>query len=339
VNRLAFIGLVSGLFAVPSLARAGEMDPALGRLSVVGGTQGCAADPATGFCPDNYLFERMAAELAVTLAPPVMAPARTVGARGFAFALDSTITTISGSETFWSRGTEGSGNVGLNESPMGVMVWNRLSVRKGLPLGLELGASAAHAVNSSLYTLGVELKWALLEGFHSGAGGFPDVAVRAALNKQLGSDQLSTTVGSIDVLFSKPLLLAAPWVLSPFVDLQTLLIRAESSVIDLTPEVNAFAACEPLPGHQPGGSSGAPAATVVCTQDGSDFENNAVFQPLSQTRLRLALGGELRHEWLTMATSFTFDLLAPGVEAAVSNGRDPNHARLFAFNLALGVRY
>lgn len=315
------------------------MDPALGRLRLVGGQDGCTADPVSGYCPDDYLFERLAAELAVTLAPPLSAPARTVGPRGFAFGLDTTITPISGSEAFWSRGTEGAGGAQVNQSPMGVMAWNRLTVRKGLPFGFELGASAAHAVNSSMYTLGVELKWALLEGFHSRAGAFPDLAVRGAVNKQLGSDQLSITVASIDVLFSKPLVLGAPWVLSPFFGVQTLLVRAESGVIDLTPEVNAFAECQPLPGHQPASPSGDPGATVVCTQDGSDFENNAVFQPVSQTRARLVLGGELSYEWFTMATSLAFDLIAPDVVANVSAGRDPSHARLFAFNFALGARY
>jgi hypothetical protein len=339
VKRLAFIGLACGLVAVPSLARAGEMDPALGRLKIVGGEAGCTADPATGYCPDDYLFERMVAELGVSLAPVLNAPARTVGPRGFQFGLDSTVTTISGSEPFWSKGTEGQGGAPLNANPMGVMVWNRLGVRKGLPFGFEVGGSAAHAVNSSMFALGLELKWALLEGFHSGAGSFPDLAVRAAVNRQLGSDQLSTTVASFDVIMSKPFVLGSSWIVSPLLAMQTLLVRAESSVIDLTPEVNAFAECQPLPGHQPLPPDGGPGATVVCTGDGSDFENNAVFEPVSQTRLRLVLGGEVVHEWFVAGTSLAFDLLAPTVTAPVIGNRDPHHARLFAFNLSVGARY
>ena len=140
--------------ALPA-ARADEMDLALSRLRWHRRTAPSAGRAGAVYCGDQELFERLVSELAVAMAPPVIGPARTVGARAFQLTFGTTVTSIEGGESYWRRGTEGSHGIesddddpetpvtsraifGVNESPQAALVWNRVQVRKGLPFGFEV---------------------------------------------------------------------------------------------------------------------------------------------------------------------------------------------------------
>lgn len=333
---------------VPGLARADAMDPALSRLRIVGGREGCDAVSQPGlYCPDNELFERLVSELAVTMAPPVNLTARSVGPRGFHLGFDTTITTIEAEQHYWLRGTEGdaaSAAEELNDSPSGVLVWNRLEARKGLPLGLEVGSSVARGMSTSLWSLGLSLRWSVVEGFHSGAGKLPDVSVRGAMNRVFGTDQLSIDVYGIDLVLSKPFVLEGAWSVSPVLGGQLLVVDASSGVVDLTPggasfdgtppPQDAFASCAPIPGHDIGGEP----TSVACTAPSPDLANDVTFEPLQQVRARVLVGSQVRYQQLILGTAIHFDVSAPQVDAKpLRHLRSQSVARQVAFNVSLGV--
>jgi hypothetical protein len=337
------------LCAGPARVRADSMDLALSRLRIIG--EKCQqGGSGSSYCPDQELFERLVSELAVAMAPAVNAPARGAGPRSFRLGLDTTITTIEADESYWALGTEGSGG-DVNAAPQPVLVWNRAQVHKGLPFGFELGAALGQGAGTSLWTFGVALKWALVEGFYSGLGRLPDVSIQAGVDRSVGSSQAAVTMYAFDLTLSKPFVIEHAWSIAPFTGVQTLFTRIESGAVDLTPggpadparddqtlpNKDAYNACAPLPGNQ---RDSTPPAPLVCSPggDGSDFKNDVVFDPVHQTRVRMFLGGQARYEMLIVSLSLLFDLVAPTLAAApLRHLESPDAARQLAINIAIGA--
>ena len=44
----------------------------------------------------------------------------------------------------------------------------QLKIRKGFPFGIELTGSFGYLAQSSLYTIGADVRWSLFEGFRTG---------------------------------------------------------------------------------------------------------------------------------------------------------------------------
>jgi hypothetical protein len=285
-------------------------------------------------CADQPSFERLASELASATAPSAMGQAATYGAAAVGLALGSSITDIDQDGRHWRLGSQGSGTEGLatgsNDSPMSVLVWNRVEARKGLPFGLELGVDVAQGMQTSFWTPGVWLKWALFEGFRERYGPLPDLALRAGFSRSVGSSQLALQTGSFELGLSRPFVVAQSWSLTPFADLQLLLAHVETSVVDLTPGTDAFGACSPSAMQPP--PQGVTPVGPQCTGSGDDFASDVVFDALDQTRLRVAGGAEARWSLWRMRLLLHYDLLAPELPALTSSG-----LRQLAFDVVLGV--
>jgi hypothetical protein len=362
--------VASALAVMPRVAHAGDMDLALSRFRLTRETpQGVTNCPrsisSSTYCADQELFERLMAELAVAMAPPVAGVARTIGPRAFHIGVGTTVTSIDGGQLHWIRGTEGDRGVsvpvvdpdgpellgrpgaglGFNEAPQAVLAWNHVQVRKGLPFGLEAAALLGQGMNTSMWTLGAALKWGVFEGFRTGGGQLPDVSLQVAANRSVGSSQAELHVYSFDLAFSKPFVIEHTWALSPFLGLQGLLVDAQSGVIDLTPggpgdppQDDAYASCRPLPGHQTGSNAG----TVVCMtpgETGADFAHDVVFDPVRNARMRMFLGAQTRYDRFTLAASLLFDLLVPSIEAAPPRPHldSDRVARQVAFSVSVGA--
>ena len=154
--RRCLLASVLVLFAAPS-AHAFDMDPSLTRLRVPASEANCGA---TDFCPADELFERLVGELGAALAPPVSAPAHTLGVANFYVGLETTMTSIRSDEAHWVLGTKGDGNpADGNPSPAGMLVVPRVVAHKGLPLGFEVGASLGRALDTALWSVGGEVRW------------------------------------------------------------------------------------------------------------------------------------------------------------------------------------
>jgi hypothetical protein len=345
----------------PPRALAHDMDLALSRLRR--GADFCEADNIAvasyaSHCKDQELFERLVSEYAVAMAPPASGPARTLGARGFQLTFDTTLTGIKAGELYWVRGTEGSQKLptdatfGQNVAPSPVLLWNRLQVRKGLPFGFEAGAAIGQGIDTSLWTLGLLLKWALFEGFRSDLGRLPDVAIQGGYSRSVGSSQATFQLASLDLTLSKPFVVEHTWMISPLLGVQTLFVDVSSGVVDLTPggassdaeppSADAFGSCVPdtsvdgpvrleppdvAPSGEPCSEAGA----------GADFAHAVSFDPVTQTRVRAFAGAQLRYEGFLLQLALHYDLAAPEVAASTRHSGGAELPRQLAFNVAVGA--
>jgi hypothetical protein len=315
------------------------MDPALSRLAYTGGNGPCPGGPAVQrppLCPDNESFEHLATELAGTLALPVDQGAAALGARGFYLGLSSTMTTIRGDQRYWTRGTRGSDPAATrNVDVDSLLVWNRLDVRKGLPFGFEIGSSVGFGIDTSLWVLSAQLKLALFEGYRTGLGALPDIALRAGTQALVGSSELSISTQNLDITLSKPFVVLQQHIVTPLLALQLLFVSARSGVIDLSPGTNSFDACAP-------GASRGNGVALECTrpEGAAELANNASFRTVNQTRVRLFLGAEERYQLLSLTASMGFDLTTPRLQNETPAETLPTDLmRQFSVHVACGLRY
>jgi hypothetical protein len=281
--------------------------------------------------PDNVAFKNLVSELGSAMAPSTMHGARTVGFGGFVLSLEAAFTHIDANDTthanpktgyaggvpYWQLGTQGSTNANgsynsSNSSPDSLLGFYQLMIRKGLPLGFELDGSLGFLGDTSLWTLGADVRWAILEGFRTGVLGYvPDVAIGAGTRSMTGSSKMYMTTLGVDVEVSKPITLEDSSVITPYLGYQHLVIFGNSAVLDATPNVNALQQCG-YTGRDP--SSGAPNCSNTLPngqQNNLDFNNNITFNSVQLNRERLFFGATFRYELLYLGAQFLFDLVPP----------------------------
>ncbi|MEO5769259.1 MAG: hypothetical protein ABIS92_12980, partial [Polyangia bacterium] len=194
-------------------------------------------------------FRSLMSELGVAIAPRLQTPADTLGFSGFQFSAELGMTQISHDQAFWN-GVEGVSPSNPNASrPDAWLTTVGLFVRKGMwfPFpALEWGVGALNVLQSGMWALQGYVKLALHEGFHRSA--FPSVAVRGGFSQLVGTDQVTLSVGSVDVLVSKAFSLAGTARVEPFLGWDLMLIDARSGVIDATPACDAYALHQIQPG-------------------------------------------------------------------------------------------
>lgn len=352
MNRLVLVLLAVG--SLPGRALADDMDISLARLriptnmngmEVPGLPAGCTSLADQGgmrdYCPDNDAWRRLMAGLGFASAPPILAPARTLGYGGFYFAVEGWLTGIPRDADYWRVGTEGDAESAverLNRFPSSVLVWTRVNARKGFPFGFELGTSLGTLIDTSLWAWGLEIKWSIFEGFGSGVLGFlPDVAVRGMVNTMTGDPEFNLTVPSFDIVVSKPFTIAGVGRITPILALQWMWVFADSELVDLTPDVDAYGQCLPVAG---GGCSLVGTlptdADGITRVPGQDYNNNAVFEQVRATRSRLVLGVQGQYRAITLTGTFAFDVVPPS-GADADNPEDLE--RQWSVAAGLGLTY
>jgi hypothetical protein len=185
-------------------------------------------------------YRSLMSELGVVIAPALRTPADTLGFSGFQFSAELGITQISRDKAFWNgvSAVEAS-NPGFRR-PDAWLTTAGGFVRKGMwfPVpAVEWGAGAVNVLGSSMWAVQGYLKLALHEGFHRWV--LPSLAVRGAASQLVGTDQVSLTVGSVDVVISKAFSIAGTARLEPFAGWNALFIDPRSGVIDATPGCDA----------------------------------------------------------------------------------------------------
>jgi hypothetical protein len=293
--------------------------------------------------PDNVAFKNLVSELGFALAPSTMHSARTTGFGGFVLSLEASYTHINANDfthsggsnvQYWHEGTQGStdasGNYSTaNNSPDSLIGVYSLKARKGLPFGFELASAIGYVSNTSLWTLGGDVRWALMEGFRTGVLGYlPDIAVGTGVRTMTGSSKMYLTTVGIDAEISKPITLADEAVVSPYIGYQQLFIFGNSAVLDATPSVSALGQCGYQGVQQSGAQAGSPTCkNTVSTGQGpvandADFNNNITFNAVRIQRNRMFLGATYRYELLYLGAQFLFDLTSPqSVDADLSSAR------------------
>lgn len=360
---------LSRLSQGPALAMLGERCTAAGTPACAVGLQ-CAPDPSNPgsgtcvddptvpdetpsctaytsghlrqLCPDTDAWRRLATQFAASMIPPILLPAHTRGMRGIYVGLETFITGISGGEDYWARGTEGNdASADRNRFVDSVLVWNRLNVRKGLPFGFELGTNVGFLVNTTYWTLGLEVRWSLLEGLRERNASvyFPSLSVRGSVQTLLGDSEFNVTVPAVDVSLGERIVIGDAVELSPYVGGQVAWVFADTELVDLTPDRDAFGECDPTtaaPGD-PGGPMGPNWGDApYCRGDGTDFNHNVVFDRIRSMRARMFLGTQLRYEWFAFTGAFAFDLMTPHELDASLPADLPRQWRV---DLGIGISY
>ncbi|HEY3595620.1 MAG TPA: hypothetical protein VGL13_17155, partial [Polyangiaceae bacterium] len=277
---------------------------------------------------DQAAFKRLVNQYASAIAPMAMYPARTTGYGGFQFTLEAGFTNIDSSADYWQRGTRGprdpnTGRYGTrNASPDDWLVLYNAHLRKGLPLGFEVGADVGYLSHTSIFTGGVDLRFSLFEGFRAGfLGVFPDISLGAAVRTITGTPQFSLTVVSGEGMVSKPIPIADSSILTPYVGYQFMRIFVDSGAIDATPDTDALGYCN----YQGQSSTGQPVCGTASSGGSPDDLNNiGVFDNTRISRHRIVFGLSYRYEILVLGAEFITDIVAP---ADANNGAEAQALR------------
>lgn len=322
---------LSMAIACPRTAAADAMDPALARLvsdsncRVTAGSGGLYYNPASGFkrCgTDDAAFSKLVAQYGFAIASTAMHTARTTGFGGFELALEAAYTQIDKDADYWHRGTQGDQDPSSklfkeeNPTPDGLLQRYELKIKKGFPFGIELTGAFGYMARTSLFTVGADVRFSLLEGFRTGLPAIlPEIAVGGSVRTITGTQEMQLTIAGFDARISKPLPIGGTVILTPYVGYQWVRIFGDSGLIDLTPNTDAvnycgFAGTNTPATPDPNKSSvdGQP----VCSRGvAADFNNTAVFSPVRMTRHRINFGLQLRFQVVRFGTHFVIDAVNP----------------------------
>lgn len=187
---------------LPSSLPAGARTALVSLAGLIGAAQAglaMAADLDTFDQVNQREFRLISEDLGSTFSYKGLVPAETLGASGFDISGAVTGTRLQ-SESLISKAAGGASISSTIPVPS-------LRVHKGLPFGLSIGGMLAQSSATDLRLIGGELRWAILPGNVV----LPAVAVRGAITKVTGVDQLDFDTRSLDVSISKGFLMLTPY--------------------------------------------------------------------------------------------------------------------------------
>ncbi len=175
----------------------------------------------------NEYFAGLVGDLGSTVAPRFSGPAATLGSLGFQVALDWSMTNIPENAKRWQDVMSPYGASTPSEGADSFLQTLTLHVRKGLPFSAEVGGTFTRLLNSPLWGVGVEFKFAALEGFTY----LPELSFRGAVATFLGTRDYALLTASGDVILSKKIGIAGLFKLAPYVGYSLLYTHGSSNVI------------------------------------------------------------------------------------------------------------
>ena len=146
-------------------------------------------------------FRLLSEDLGAALSYKLLSPAEPLGITGFDIGVSASATSLE-NVTVLDRVTSSTSSI-----PSTIVV-PRVQVVKGLPFGIDIGASYAAVPGSNIKLIGAELKYAML----SGSVATPALAIRGSFTKLSGVDQLDFDTKGIDISISKGFTLLTPYV-------------------------------------------------------------------------------------------------------------------------------
>jgi len=145
-------------------------------------------------------FKDFSKQLGALLAYRNLAPAEPLGLTGFDVAAEASAMSIDSSSSYWEAAFG-------NDAP-DYLGYGRLRVRKGLPLGVDIGAMYAYVPDSNVEAYGFELSKAILEGGVT----MPALGIRATYTKLNGLDELDMQTVGVDASLSKGFAIITPYI-------------------------------------------------------------------------------------------------------------------------------
>jgi len=136
----------------------------------------------------------LARELGLTSASIPLAPAEPLGlVPGLDIGLGISVADIHDENAYWDDAV-------ADGNPKPVLILPQISVRKGIPLGIDLGATYIPSViGSNLSLVGAEVKWSFVKGSML----TPALALRVDYHHAFGASDFSLQTVSTDISISK----------------------------------------------------------------------------------------------------------------------------------------
>lgn len=144
-------------------------------------------------------FRRLSEDIGAAVSYKALIPAEPLGVTGFDLGVGINGTRLK-HRALWERAAGG-------DDVPGTLPVAALRLHKGLPFDIDVGAVISGVPDSNVRYYGGELRWAVLPG----DAVTPAVAVRAALTRINGVDQLKLKTESLDVSVSKGFALLTPY--------------------------------------------------------------------------------------------------------------------------------
>lgn len=135
-------------------------------------------------------FNDLSADLGSIVHFNQMAPAEPGGLAGFDLGVDISTTRVANGSA-WRQATGGHHVSGVTMA--------RLHARKGLPMGIDLGAFYGTSPDSNIKAWGAEVRYAILEG----GVATPAVGIRGTYSRLQGVDNLKLDTSSVGASISK----------------------------------------------------------------------------------------------------------------------------------------
>jgi hypothetical protein len=202
--------------------------------------------------PDQRGYDGLVEELGTIMAPRWVGAAGTPGQAGFDLGAEVTVHKFNNQHSYWSRALERSAVQKANRDFVyPVMGTAQLWLRKGLPYGLEGALGGTYLLESRMFALGAQGRWALSEGFFW----LPDFALTGGINRVLcvglpsqpplnATDSANGTVrqacgtdpgiwtAALGATVGKTFSLLGMVTVSPFVGWQKIFVHASSPYVD-----------------------------------------------------------------------------------------------------------
>lgn len=141
-------------------------------------------------------FAKLSKDLTAAGSYKSVSPAEPLGVTGFDIGVEASATKMDNSDIWRKAGGDSS-----------TVYMPRIHVHKGLPFGIDVGASLTQVPGSDIKLIGAELKYAIV----SGNVALPAVAIRAAATRLSGVDQLDMDTRSLELTISKGFLNVTPY--------------------------------------------------------------------------------------------------------------------------------
>jgi hypothetical protein len=145
-------------------------------------------------------FKLLSEDFGAALSDKPLAPAEPLNLFGFDISAMASSTDISKSSAALNKASFGS----IQTS---TMIVPKLYAAVGLPFGIDVAAFVSSVPSSNVTLTGAELKVALLKGGTVS----PSIAIRGAMTRMSGVDQLDFNTKSLDISISKGILMFTPY--------------------------------------------------------------------------------------------------------------------------------
>lgn len=169
-------------------------------MALLGGTQAMARDISFG---TNFVsqgdFKDFSKEAGAAISFKNTAPAEPLGILGFYAGVEVSAIDIKDKSEYWNEAFG-------NDAPSYLLL-PKLRVRKGLPLGIDIGAMYSYVPDSNIKLYGFEVSKAILDGTMA----TPALGIRGTYTRLAGVNDLDLQTAGIDASISKGLLFLTPY--------------------------------------------------------------------------------------------------------------------------------